>query len=65
MDKIRVLRVLEYVGPREEVERIVSMSIQGERIYGVRGLEVTIRAATLGLYPEILDQAPEEVSQDA
>lgn len=52
MDTIRVLRVLEYVGPREEVERVVALSIHGERQFG----GVTMRAATVGTYPEILDR---------
>lgn len=53
MDIVRVLRVLEYVGPREEVERIVAKSIQGEKSYGPPGKETTIKAATVGTFPEI------------
>lgn len=49
-DIIRVLRVIEYVGPRSRVEETVSNSIHGEKHFG--GL--TIRAAVIGEYPEIL-----------
>jgi len=52
MDTIRVLRVLEYVGPRAEVERVVALSVHGERQFG----GITMRAATVGTYPEILDR---------
>jgi hypothetical protein len=51
MDTVRVLRIIEYVGPRERVEEVVARSIHGERDAG-NGL--TIRAATVGAYPEIL-----------
>lgn len=53
MDTVRVLRVIEYVGPRDRVERVVSMSIHGEKDVG-DGL--LIRAATIGAYPEIINQ---------
>lgn len=63
MDKIRVLRVIEYVGPRDRVEFVVSRSIQGEKDAG-EGL--IIRAATIGAYPEILEvDGPAKESPDA
>jgi hypothetical protein len=56
-DIVRVLRILEYVGPRSAIERQIADSIQGEkrvrRIDNGREL-ITIRAATIGMYPEIL-----------
>lgn len=48
---VRVLRVVEYVGPRDWVEETVAKSIHGEKQFGPNQ---TIRAATVGLYPEIL-----------
>ena len=51
-DTIRVLRVIEYVGPRSRVESAVAQSIHGEKDAG-SGL--IIRAATVGIYPEILE----------
>ena len=51
MEIVRVLRVIEYVGPRDQVEEQVKRSIHGER--QVR--EMVIRAATIGEYPELLD----------
>jgi hypothetical protein len=50
-DLVRVLRVVEYVGPRDAVERQVASSLHGERSLS-NGL--VIRAATLGEFPEIL-----------
>lgn len=60
MDVVRVLRVIEYVGPRNDVERCVANSIQGQRTFGRVGAEVTIKAATIGTYPEILNSAVQE-----
>lgn len=54
MDIIRVLRIVEFVGPRDAVEKQVAKSIHGEKTYGDRRGEVTIRAATIGTFPEIL-----------
>jgi hypothetical protein len=51
MDIVRVLRVIEYVGPRADVERTIANSIHGERNIGGGFF---IRAATIGAYPEIL-----------
>ena len=53
-DQIRILRVVEYSGPREAVESQVSNSIHGVRVVG-NG--VIIKAATIGTFPEVLDQA--------
>jgi hypothetical protein len=60
MDKeyIRVLRVLEYIGPRGWVEQTLANSIQGERRVGP---DRVIRAATIGLYPEVLANLPEDI----
>lgn len=52
-DIIRVFRVLEYSGRRSRVEDTIARSIHNDRIVG-NGL--TIRAATLGTYPEILEK---------
>ena len=54
-DIVRVLRVIEYVGPRDWVERTVSNSVHGTKDLG-DGKE--IRAATIGEFPEILRQDP-------
>ena len=55
-DIVRVLRILEYVGPRDSVERTLTMNAvpaNGE----ARFREITIRSATIGQYPEILEKA--------
>lgn len=59
MDIIRVLRVIEYVGPRDRVEDTVAKSVHGTKEVG-NGL--FIKAATIGAYPEILGQVPEKVA---
>ena len=47
------------VGDRERVESIVAKSIHGEkRVEGLRGTCI-IRAATIGTYPEILEEKEE------
>jgi hypothetical protein len=51
MNKIRVLRVIEYIGPREEVEKILSQSIQGDKY--IPKTDVLIRTATVGNFPEV------------
>lgn len=69
MDRIRVLRVVEYEGPREWVEVVVAEAIHGEKIVSAfRGTreegkvigQLTIRAATIGCYPEILKKPSNE-----
>jgi hypothetical protein len=55
-DVVRVLRIIEYRGPRKWVESTVAKSIQGTRECG-KGQ--TITAATIGNYPEILEAARE------
>lgn len=53
---VRVLRVIEYVGPRDVVERQVVNSLHGQKS-PQRGL--TIKAATLGEFPEVLSNMAE------
>lgn len=59
-DTIRVLRVIEYVGPRSDVERTIAESIQGTRTVKPG---FTIKAATLGAYPEVLESAQPDDKQ--
>jgi hypothetical protein len=51
---VRVLRVIEYVGEREWVERQVAESIHGVKYISGSWGKGEIRAATVGVYPEIL-----------
>lgn len=51
-DTIRVLRVIEYTGPRDKVEDQVARSLHGEKRLP-NG--VVIRAVTVGSYPEVLE----------
>lgn len=59
MDTVRVLRIIEYVGPRDRVEETIATSVHGTRNCG-RGLFV--RAATIGSYPELLTNIHLEMS---
>ena len=53
---VRVLRVIEYVGDREDVEFIINESIQGQRTIKFKGKgTVVIKTATIGNFPEILE----------
>jgi len=51
MDNVRILRIIEYTGPRDVVELQVAKSIHGEKRIG----GVVIRATTLGEFPEIME----------
>lgn len=51
MDIVRVLRIVEYVGPRDWVEHTVKNAIHGEKSCGIGK---TIRATTLGVYPDLI-----------
>lgn len=64
MDEVRVLRLIEYRGSRDWVERTVAASIHGTKEipgftmgYPGRG-GGTITAVTLGDFPEILPSRP-------
>lgn len=50
-DIVRVLRVIEYVGPRSAIEKQILGSVHGEHTFGY----ITIKAATVGTFPEILE----------
>lgn len=56
-DRVRVLRVIEYTGPRDWVEKQVAASIHGTKDLGLGRL---INVATIGAYPEILENQQEE-----
>lgn len=62
-EKIRVLRILEYVGDRKDIEEILARSIHGQRIVREPRLTskygVIINAATIGLFPEIMESKNE------
>jgi hypothetical protein len=49
-DRVRVVRLLSYEGPRKHVEVTVQRSIKGTVIYG----DLTIHAVTLHEFPFIL-----------
>ena len=58
MDEIRVLRVIEYTGPRDLVENQIKNSLHGEKTFKPLNdsREMTVRVATVGEFPEILNR---------
>lgn len=61
MDKVRVLRILEYVGTRECVEKTLQTGgVPSNGAY--ESSNITIRSAIIGQYPEILEHALEETN---
>jgi len=57
-DIVRVLRIVEIIGPRSMVEKQIEDSITGMKVVDHRdGKRLVIRVATIGLYPEILEAA--------
>lgn len=61
MDDVRVLRIVEYIGPRDAVEEQIRKSLHGEHegaLSKVTGVRCTIRATTLGEYPDLMDLEP-------
>jgi hypothetical protein len=55
-DTVRVLRIIEYTGPRDWVERQIELSITGtKKIESSKDQVCIIRVATIGTYPEILE----------
>ena len=52
-DQVRVLRVLEYTGPRSKVESTLGKSIHAEVTYD----GMTIRESRLGSFPEVVERA--------
>lgn len=67
MDKIRVIRIVEYVGPRDAVEENIRNSLQGTKA-GARGKTsggyCMITAVTLGVLPENLGDYVEEKKEE-
>ena len=63
-DIVRVLRVVEYVGPRAWVEDIVARSIHGTKKCGSSFLRQDINAATIGAYPDILIESGVDKKED-
>ena len=61
-DIVRVLRVIEYVGPRDIVEEQIAHSVHGTRKFGNGA---TVRAATIGSYPEVLESIQAQLDKQA
>lgn len=53
-DRVRVIRILEYIGPRSWVESTVARSVT--EMHGAGVVPWSIKAATLGTFPEILER---------
>lgn len=55
-DRVRVIRIVEYVGEREWVEKTVANAVHGTRQFGPQPYN-TVTAATLGDFPETISDA--------
>lgn len=60
MDTVRVLRVIEYIGPRDIIEEHLRLVVRDKLVRNRDGREYTIKAATLGEFPEILKREDNE-----
>jgi hypothetical protein len=56
-DIVRVLRMIEMVGPRERVEATLAKSnVKGTKVVG----DLTFREAIVGDFPEVVESTPEK-----
>jgi hypothetical protein len=56
-NNVRVLRVIEMVGPRERIEATLAKSeVKGTKVVG----DLTFREAIVGDFPEVVESASEE-----
>jgi hypothetical protein len=56
-DIVRVLRILEYEGPRSAVEETLRNSIQGTRMLTGKNGRMRITGTVISQFPEILEEA--------
>lgn len=52
MDTVRVLRIIQYEGPRDRVEKQIAQSMHGGPKDWGNGVRISV--ATIGTYPEII-----------
>ena len=65
-DRVRVLRLVEYEGPRSLVEAQIKNSIHGTRCFSPnRSDRVRITAVTLDQFPEVLEKARQTPDPDS
>ena len=55
-DLVRVLRVLEYVGPRDVIEKQLATRSLHNGTHHFRHGQLVVKVATVGDYPEILSE---------
>lgn len=64
-DRVRVLRLVEYEGPREWVEETIGRAIHGRKQIGrIDGETVYVTAVTLDEFPRVLEEARTKVVVD-
>lgn len=66
-DIVRVFRIIEYVGPRDLIEEQIRKSVHGTKTVVTRykGLTISITAATIGEFPEILARTEQDLADAA
>ena len=63
MYKVRVLRILEYVGDRQWVENQMNkggVPMVGQKEFGIEGLQGIIKSTVVDQFPETVEPEPEE-----
>lgn len=62
MDRVRVMRIIIYDGPREWVEKTIERSITGTRIIDpTDGVVKAISTFDLNVFPEIIEKHEEGI----
>lgn len=61
-DIVRVLRVIEYVGPRAAIEEHLKNVVHGVKTFGVKNNtgEIEVRASTVGVTADIIEMGKVE-----
>lgn len=55
--RVRILRILSYEGPLSAIAEHMKRVVHGEKTFGQ---DITLKAATIGTFPEILEMPEEE-----
>lgn len=62
-DNVKVLRLIEYIGPRQAVEAAVRQSIHGSKTFNDGNSRLIITVITIGEYPLLLLESEEDIAE--
>lgn len=57
-DRVRVLRLVQYEGPRDAIEKQIANSLHGSGKFGPNQ-SITITTFDLDMFPKVIDVVPE------